>query len=199
MFTGIVEEVGSIRSIKKMKDGLELSVSAKKVLKGIGIDNSIAVNGVCLTVVKRTATYFVVQVVKETILKSSFKGITVGCGVNLERSVKLHDRLGGHLVQGHVDTTGTVTRIEVLGSSWMYTVRFPSRYRKYLISVGSLSVDGTSLTVARLTKRNECTIAIIPYTFTHTIFHSYRVGTKVNLEFDIIGKYIESIMKYGTA
>ncbi|MHB1051435.1 MAG: riboflavin synthase [Bacteroidota bacterium] len=199
MFTGIVEEVGRIRSIKKMKDGLEISIAAKKVLKGIGIDNSIAVNGVCLTVVKRTATYFVVQVVKETIRKSSFKGITVGSGVNLERSVKLSDRLGGHLVQGHVDTTGTVTRIDVLGSSWMYTVRFPSRYRKYLISVGSISIDGTSLTVARLKKRNECTIAIIPYTYTHTIFHSYRVGTKINLEFDIIGKYIESIMKYGDA
>lgn len=197
MFTGIVEEVGRIRSITTMKDGLEIAVAAKKVLKGIGIDNSIAVNGVCLTVVKKTSAYFVVQVVRETILKSSFKELAVGSGVNLERSVTLNDRLGGHLVQGHVDTTGTVVRIEVLGSSWMYTIRFLPRFRKYLIPVGSLSVDGTSLTVARLSKRNECTIAIIPYTYEHTIFHSYRVGTTVNLEFDVIGKYIESIMKYG--
>lgn len=197
MFTGIVEEVGTIRNIKKMKDGLEFTIAAKKSLKGLGIDSSISVNGVCLTVVRRTTAVFVVQVIKETLLKSNLGTLTKDSRVNLERSVRLSDRLSGHIVQGHVDTTGTVTRIEVLGSSWMYTIRFAPEFRKYLISVGSISVDGTSLTVARLTKKNEFTVAIIPFTYDHTVFHTYRVSSKVNLEFDVIGKYIESIMVYG--
>lgn len=196
MFTGIIEEVGKIYSIKKMGDGLEFVIAAKKTLDGTGVDNSICVNGVCLTVVEKSKTQFVVQVVKETLSKTNLGELKVGKCVNLERSVKLHDRLGGHLVQGHVDTTGKVKKVKALKSSWMYTITFPKTFRKYLIYVGSVSVDGTSLTVARLSK-NEMTIAIIPYTFQNTLFQFYTIGTKVNLEFDVIGKYIESIITYG--
>ncbi|MBI2428709.1 MAG: riboflavin synthase [Ignavibacteriales bacterium] len=195
MFTGLVEEIGRIVSIKKMGDGLEFVIEARKVLQGIGIDNSICVNGVCLTVVKKKKSQFIVQVVKETLNKTNLGDVKVGKFVNLERSVRLHDRLGGHLVQGHVDTTGTVKKVKVLESSWMYTIAFPKEFRKYLISVGSISVDGTSLTVARLTKQ-EMTIAIIPYTYKNTVFQFYQAGSKVNLEFDVIGKYIESIITY---
>ena len=196
MFTGIVEEVGKVQSITPMGDGLEFTISAKKILKNVGIDNSICVSGVCLTVVKRGKNYFKVQVIKETLSKTNLGKLRMDSSVNLERSVRLNDRLGGHLVQGHVDTTGTVTKVLTLESSWLYTIRFPKTFRKYLIYVGSISVDGTSLTVARL-GRTELTVAIIPYTYTNTIFHNYKVGTKVNLEFDVIGKYIESIVQYG--
>lgn len=195
MFTGIVEEVGKIVSIKRMGDGLDLVIRARKVIRDTGVDNSICVNGVCLTVVKRMKNEFVVQIVKETLRKTNLGDLQIGGFVNLERSVRLHDRLGGHLVQGHVDATGTVTSVETLKSSWMYTISFPKEYRKYLIYVGSVSIDGTSLTVARLS-RNTMTIAVIPYTYKHTIFQFYNKGTRVNLEFDVIGKYIESIVPY---
>jgi len=196
MFTGIVEEVGKVQSIAQMGDGLEFTISAKKILKDVGVDNSISVSGVCLTVVKRAKKYFKVQVIKETLSKTCLGLLRLGSEVNLERSVRLNDRLGGHLVQGHVDSTGTVTKVQTLESSWMYTIQFPKKFRKYLIYVGSISVDGTSLTAARLGK-TEFTVAIIPYTYTNTVFHNYKVGTKVNLEFDVIGKYIESITKFG--
>lgn len=196
MFTGIVEELGKIVAIKKMGDGLEFVIGARKILHDMGVDNSICINGVCLTVIKKTKSRFVVQVVKETLRKTNLSDLRVGKSVNLERSVRLHDRLGGHLVQGHVDTTGTVKKVEELESSWMYTIAFPKQFRKYLIYVGSISVDGTSLTVARLSD-NTMTIAIIPYTFQNTVFQFYKTGSKVNLEFDVIGKYIESIITYG--
>lgn len=196
MFTGIVEEVGTVGSIKKMGDGLEFAIKAKKVLRGTAVDNSICINGVCLTVVKRSPSGFLVEVVKETLKKTNLGMLSKGDSVNLERSVKLQDRLGGHLVQGHIDTTGTITAVEKLKSSWMYTIQFPAAFRKYIIYVGSIAVDGTSLTVAQINK-NSFTVAIIPYTYHHTIFHTYQKGTKVNLEFDVIGKYIENIMSYG--
>ncbi len=195
MFTGIVEEVGKIHSIKKFGDGIEFTVRANKVLRALTVDNSICINGVCLTVVKRNKSDFTVQAVKETLTKTNLGELTKDDVVNLERSVTLQDRLGGHLVQGHIDATGTVVGVETLESSWMYTISFPKKYRKNLISVGSISVDGTSLTVAQL-QRQQFTVAIIPYTYEHTIFKHYKQGSIVNLEFDIIGKYIESIVKY---
>ncbi|MDP1677707.1 MAG: riboflavin synthase [Bacteroidota bacterium] len=195
MFTGIVEEVGLVQSKKKIGDGIEFIIRAKKVSKVLHVDNSICVNGVCLTIVKKINHEFTVQAVKETLDKTNLGFLKTGSAVNLERSVRLNDRLGGHLVQGHVDITGTVVGITTLKSSWMYTISFPKKFRKNLIPVGSITVDGTSLTVARL-NRQELTIAIIPYTFEHTIFNQYKKGTMVNLEFDIIGKYIESIVKY---
>lgn len=195
MFTGIIEEIGSVHSISKLGDGLEFVFHAKKIVKELQIDNSICVNGVCLTIVKKTKNSFTVQAVKETLSKTNLGLLKMGSLVNLERSVRLHDRLGGHLVQGHVDSTGCITKINVLESSWMFTISFPKKYRKNIIPVGSIAVDGTSLTVARL-NRQHLTIAIIPYTFENTVCNQYKLGTIVNLEFDIIGKYIESIVKY---
>lgn len=194
MFTGIVEETGRIVKINTLGDGLEFVISSKKVASSLGIDNSIAVNGVCLTVVNKKKNQFKIQAVHETLSKTNLGILAVHSEVNLERSVKLNDRLGGHLVQGHVDTTGKITKVETLESSWLFTISFPPKYRKYLIPVGSICVDGTSLTTARIEK-NSFTVAIIPYTFENTIFHSYSVGTIVNLEFDVIGKYIESLLK----
>lgn len=195
MFTGIVEEIGSIQSLKKLGDGVEFNIKAKKVLRSLQVDNSICVNGVCLTVVKTSKSAFTVQAVKETLSKTNIGLLKVGYNVNLERSVRLNDRLGGHIVQGHIDCTGKIESITTLESSWMFAISFPKVYRKNLISVGSITVDGTSLTVARL-QREQFTVAIIPFTFEHTVFNKYQQGTLVNLEFDIIGKYIENIIKY---
>lgn len=195
MFTGIVEEVGQIHSLKRFGDSLEIVISAKKILSGLNIDNSISVNGVCLTVVKRTKTNFTIQAVKETLSKTNLGRLKIHHLVNLERSVKLIDRLGGHIVQGHIDTTGVIDRVQKLQTSWMYTVSFPKQFRKYLIPVGSVSVDGTSLTVAKL-RMGTFTVAIIPYTYQQTIFNQYKKGDRVNLEFDILGKYLESLVHF---
>ena len=169
MFTGIVEEIGSVSSLHKHGDGIQFEISAKKVLPGLGVDNSIAVNGTCLTVVGRKRGAFAVEAVKETLKKTNLGQLRAGSCVNLERPVSLAQRLGGHLVQGHVDATGLVSLVKTLKSSWMFTIRFPARFRKYLIPVGSVSVDGVSLTVASL-KKEHFEVAIIPYTFENTIF-----------------------------
>lgn len=195
MFTGIIEETGTVQQVKELGDGKQLTFSARSVLKDLRIDNSISVNGVCLTVVKRGKGTFTVQAIKETLSKTSLGSLTKGCSVNLERPVRLQDRLGGHLVQGHVDATGTITAMTTLQSSWMFTIAFPPRFRKYLIPVGSITVDGTSLTVAKL-ERSKFTVAIIPYTFDHTVFGRYAKGDRVNLEFDMVGKYLESLQRY---
>ena len=194
MFTGIVEEIGRVHSIRGHGDGIQFEIAARRTLPGLKIDNSIAVNGTCLTVVGRRGKTFAVEAVRETLLKTSLGGLSVGSSVNLERPVSLSQRLGGHLVQGHVDTTGIVAKRQTLKASWMFTIRFPQKFRKYLVPVGSISVDGVSLTVARL-KRREFEVAIIPYTFDNTLFGKYAAGSKVNLEFDLIGKYIESLMR----
>jgi len=193
MFTGIVEEVGRVNSLRVHGDGLQFEIGARKVIPGLGVDNSIAVNGTCLTVVGRKGRTFSVEAVKETLKKTSLGDLRVGSAVNLERPVSLEQRLGGHLVQGHVDATGSVLVRKTLRASWMFTIRFPLRFRKYLIPVGSIAVDGVSLTVANL-KKDRFEVAIIPYTFENTIFGEYRAGSKVNLEFDLVGKYIESLM-----
>ena len=194
MFTGIVEETGTIKSIRARGDGVRMEVSAKKVLGRLKVDNSIAVNGTCLTVVSRTRGSFAVEAVKETLSKTSLGGLQSGSVVNLERAVSLSQRLGGHLVQGHVDTTGTVLKRVSLETSWMYSIEFPKKFKKYLIPVGSIAVDGVSLTVARL-YAGSFEVAIIPYTYEHTIFRTYKSGSTVNLEFDLIGKYVESLLR----
>ncbi|HTX18335.1 MAG TPA: riboflavin synthase [Bacteroidota bacterium] len=196
MFTGIVEEMGQVKRLRPHGDGIQLEVEAKKVLSRMGVDNSIAVNGTCLTVVGRKGRTFAVEAVKETLKKTNLGRLVVGSRVNLERPVSLAQRLGGHIVQGHVDTTGRVLSVRTLKASWMFTIAFPSKFRKYLIPVGSVAVDGVSLTVARL-GTNKFEVAIIPYTYEQTLFGQYRPGSKVNLEFDMVGKYIESLMRNG--
>ncbi len=193
MFTGIVEEVGRVCSVRMRADGIQFDIEAKKTLAGLKVDNSIAVNGTCLTVVRRKKNVLTFDAVKETLSKTSLRGLSAGSSVNLERAVSLQQRLGGHLVQGHVDTTGTILKRGELKTSWMFDVRFPKKFRKYLIPVGSVAVDGVSLTVARL-HSDHFEVAIIPFTYEQTIFHDYRPGTKVNLEFDLVGKYIESLL-----
>jgi riboflavin synthase len=194
MFTGIIEEIGRVKNITTVGDGKRIEFYASHVTSDLGIDNSIAINGTCLTVVRRTKNTFTVDTVKETLLKTNLGALQNGNMVNLERSISLEQRLGGHFVLGHVDTTGTILKRVDLKSSWMFTIGYPVRFKKYLIPVGSVSVDGVSLTVARL-HPSSFEVAIIPFTMVHTVFKTYRPKMKVNLEFDLIGKYIESILK----
>lgn len=195
MFTGLVEETGTIRSLAKRRGGMELEIGAKKALRGLAVDDSIAIQGVCLTVVKRTRRTFRVQVVEETLRKTTLGLLKEGDAVNLERSLLPSDRLGGHFVLGHVDCVGTVEKVQKLGTSHMYWIRVRKNYAKWIIPVGSIAVDGISLTIARA-RGASFAVAIIPHTTEVTTSGNWKAKGRVNIEFDVIGKYIENILKH---
>jgi riboflavin synthase len=188
MFTGLVEETGRIVTSAPTASGRRLVVSASKVLEDADIDHSIAVNGVCLTVVELDTNTFSADVIAETLKKTTIGSLEVGTAVNLERALKLGDRLGGHLVQGHVDTTGTIDVIVDDGAVWEMWVRFDPQYRRLLIPMGSITIDGISLTVADL-ESERLKVAIIPHTLAVTNLAHAHVGNRVNLEFDMMAKY----------
>ncbi len=188
MFTGIIEEVGKIAAVRDLGGGRRLSVEAKMAPE-LRPDQSVAVNGVCQTVVAVEGTTFDVVAVEETLRKTTFGALTAETPVNLERALQPTDRLDGHFVQGHVDATGTVIAVEKEQTNGLYRVRFEAQFTPYLIPVGSITLDGISLTVARLDER-ELTVAIIPHTYDHTNVPTWKPGTRVNIEFDMIGKYV---------
>jgi riboflavin synthase len=196
VFTGIIQEVGRVASAAREGGGVRLSVEAPLVCAELKVDDSIAVNGVCQTVVAREGSRFEVQAVEETLRKTTLGELEPGSQVNLELPLRLSDRLGGHLVQGHVDGVGRVVSVEKEVSSWLITVEFPKEHEKYVIPVGSIALDGISLTVAR-TDGNRFTVAIIPHTLERTTISAARPGSKVNLEFDLVGKYIEKLVQGG--
>lgn len=194
MFTGIIEEVGRIKAvIQKGKAGVFVILS-KKLLGEIRIGDSVSVNGVCLTVFDRDKDSFKVEAVEETMKKTNLGDLKIDDPVNLELALKLGERFGGHIVQGHVDTTGVIESIKKLRNSWIFEIRFPGEFRRYLIPAGAVAVDGISLTVAEL-DRNKFKVSIIPYTFDNTNLKFKRVSDRVNLEFDFFGKYIENFFK----
>ena len=194
MFTGLVEEVGNIAGKIKTGDGFKFKISAKKVVDDLDIGSSIAVNGCCLTVVEKDKDTFAVDTIEETLKKTNLGQTNIGDNVNLERPLKAEERLGGHFVLGHIDTTGTVEEINELSNSHLMKISFPSQFSKYLIYVGSVSIDGTSMTVAQLGE-NNFSVGIIPHTWKETIFSKKKIGDSVNLEFDVLGKYVERIME----
>ena len=189
MFTGIVSEVGIIKELKSMKGGQELAIHSS-FLDDVHVDESIAVNGVCLTVVSFNDEAFRVQCVDETLRKTNLGTLEEGDGVNLERSLTLDKALEGHMVQGHVDTVGTITAIDQKDADILLRIEFPEEFDDYIVGRGSVSVDGISLTVARDEENNEFTVAIIPYTWDYTNLKDKKAGSPVNLEFDVFGKYI---------
>ena len=188
MFTGIIETVGNITDLKKENDNLHITVSSS-IANELKIDQSVAHNGVCLTVVAINNDEFTVTAIKETILKTNLGEWNVGDSINLERAMKLGDRLDGHIVQGHVDQTGTCKFIEEANGSWYFTFEYDRNLSNITIEKGSITVNGVSLTVVN-SKSNEFSVAIIPYTFEHTNFKDFKIGTKINLEFDVVGKYV---------
>lgn len=188
MFTGIVSEVGTITGVENMDGGKKLSIKSS-FAKDCHIDESIAVNGVCLTVVSFDEKQFSVDCVEETLRKTNLGELQENSPVNLERSLTLDKAVEGHIVQGHVDTAGRIKSIEKKGADLLVTLQFPAEFSDYVVGRGSIAIDGISLTVAR-SQDNQCTIAIIPYTWEHTSLNSKKEGDSVNIEFDIFGKYI---------
>ena len=191
MFTGLIEEVGTIESITPTGDGAELVLKGAKVMDDIDVDDSIAVNGCCLTVTSFTDNTFSVTAVAETLKKTTLGDLTVGSMVNLERAMQLGARLGGHIVQGHVDTTGVVEEVIQNDTGWEVWFSFPPQYRKYLIPVGTLCINGVSLTVAEV-EEERLKVALIPHTLDVSNLIQLKAGDRVNLEFDLLAKYVEN-------
>jgi len=193
MFTGIIETLGVIRKIEHDQTNLHLYIESSftSMLK---IDQSVAHNGVCLTVVEINENTYKVTAIKETIAVTTIGLWKVGDVVNLERGMPLNDRLDGHIVQGHVDETAVITKIEEVGGSTYFSFEYSEKSKHVTIDKGSITVDGTSLTVVS-SGTNTFSVAIIPFTLENTLFKTYKVGTKVNLEFDVIGKYVTKLMQ----
>ena len=193
MFTGLIEEVGTVAAAQTSGDGVQFTIHATKVLEDAKVDDSIAVNGCCLTVTSITPDGFRAMAVAETLRKTSLSTLRAEQRVNLERAVRLSDRLGGHMVQGHVDAVGQVARISTNSQGCEIWFSYPSQYSKWLIPAGSICVNGISLTVAELTA-SEFKVAVIPHTLTATTMGTLAVADVVNLEFDMIAKYIERLL-----
>ena len=191
MFTGIIETLGTIQSLRKEGENVHITIQSS-ITGELKIDQSVAHNGVCLTVVSIENDNYTVTAIKETLDKTNIGDWTEGDIVNLERAMKLGDRLDGHIVQGHVDQIAICKNIEEANGSWYFTFEYDKSLNNITIEKGSITVNGTSLTVVN-SKLNEFSVAIIPYTYEHTNFNSFKVGTKVNLEFDVIGKYVKRL------
>jgi len=188
MFTGIIETLGIIKDLKKDNNNLNITVSSS-ITHELKIDQSVAHNGVCLTVIAINNGEYTVTAIKETIEKTNLADWKVGDLLNLERAMKLGDRLDGHIVQGHVDQTGICKSIEEANGSWYFTFEYDSNLNNITIEKGSITLNGVSLTVVN-SKEKEFSVAIIPYTFEHTNFKNIQIGTTINLEFDVVGKYV---------
>lgn len=191
MFTGIIETLGTIQEIKKENTNIHIKINSS-ITNELKIDQSVAHNGICLTVVAIEDSFYTVTAIDETIKKTNLAHWKVGDNVNLERAMKLGDRLDGHIVQGHVDQTGTCIAAEQTNGSWLYTFEYDEKLNNITIEKGSITVNGVSLTVVN-SKKNQFSVAIIPYTYENTNFKNFKIGTKVNLEFDVIGKYISRL------
>jgi riboflavin synthase len=198
VFTGLVEEKGHVLQVQRREHGSRVVIGCSLVLSDVAVDHSIAVNGVCLTVTEYTESSFSVDVIEETLRKTSIGMLREGSSVNLERAMQLGARLGGHIVLGHVDTTGVVEEISAVDLDWNIWISFPAEYRRYLIPVGSICVDGVSLTVAEL-EPTRFKISIIPHTLAVTTIGTLSVGDLVNLEFDVLAKYAESASLYSSS
>jgi len=191
MFTGIIETLGIITNLIKDKDNLNITVRSN-FTKELKIDQSVAHNGVCLTVVDINKDEYTVTAIKETLEKTNISNLTIADAVNLERGMKLGDRLDGHIVQGHVDETAVCTNIKKEKGSTVFTFSYKEHSKNMTIEKGSITVNGVSLTVIN-SQKNEFSVAIIPYTYENTVFKYIKVNNEVNLEFDVIGKYVARI------
>ncbi|SDR73055.1 riboflavin synthase alpha chain [Formosa sp. Hel1_31_208] len=191
MFTGIIEDLGVVTNLKKDKDNLHLTIQSH-ITSELKIDQSVAHNGICLTVVDISKDQYMVTAIKETIDKTNIGELQIGDAVNLERAMKLGDRLDGHIVQGHVDQVGTCELIKEENGSWFYTFSYDDSLGNVTIEKGSATVNGVSLTVVN-SEKSRFSVAIIPYTYEHTNFKYLKKGSKINLEFDVLGKYIQKL------
>ena len=191
MFTGIIEDLGVVESLEREATNLHLTILSR-LASELKIDQSVSHNGVCLTVVKRNASSYTVTAIKETLDKTNLNTLTEGAIINLERGLKLGDRLDGHMVLGHIDQIGTCVDVQSQNGSWTYTFEYEPSLGNITIEKGSVTVNGVSLTVVN-SKNTGFSVAIIPYTYEHTNFKHFKIGSVVNLEFDVIGKYVSRL------
>lgn len=193
MFTGIIENLATVIKIVKDKGNIHITVKSD-IAKELKIDQSLAHNGVCLTVVNIENDTYTVTAIRETLEKSSLGFLKIGDEINLERAMQLGERLDGHIVQGHVDQTAICTNVEEQDGSWMYSFEYEKGPENITIEKGSITINGVSLTVVD-SEINKFKVAIIPYTYENTNFHNFKIGTVVNLEFDVIGKYVARLLE----
>lgn len=193
MFTGIIENIGIVTALDKAGSNITFSIQSP-ISSELKVDQSVAHNGVCLTIIGVEGDTHQVTAIDETLQKSNLKFLKIGDEVNLERCLKLNDRLDGHMVQGHVDQTAKCTERRTEEGSWIFTFEYSSENKNITVEKGSICVNGVSLTVIN-SQKNSFSVAIIPYTFEHTVFHQIFIGDEVNLEFDILGKYITRWME----
>ena len=194
MFTGIVEETGTIRTIRRGAASSVLSIAGEVILSDLRIGDSVAVNGVCLTATSVDSGGFTADVMHETLRRSSLGALAAGSRVNLERAMAANGRFGGHIVSGHIDGTGTVRAIRRDDNAVWYTVAAPGSLLRYVVEKGSITIDGISLTVAAVTE-GDFSVSVIPHTAAVTTLSERRIGDAVNLETDIIGKYVEKLLR----
>lgn len=193
MFTGIVEEIGKVKAIKKGAKSAALSIVGNLIFSDLKLGDSVAVNGICLTVTSINGSVFTADVMNETLSRSSIGELKTGSNVNLERAMSANGRFGGHIVSGHIDGTGKISAIKKDDIAIWYTVKTDSKTMRYVIEKGSITIDGISLTVAKV-ERDNFAVSIIPHTAKETILSEKKIGSIVNLENDIVGKYIEKFM-----
>lgn len=198
MFTGIIEEIGVLKERRDGSHSCTLTVRCEKILEGTKIGDSIAVNGTCLTVTKLNADSFDVDVTPETMRRTAFSIVRVGSKLNLERALRIGDRLGGHLVSGHVDFVGKLIKKEQEGNAVNLTFSVPEQWMKYILAKGSIAIDGVSLTIAKK-QSNSFFVSLIPHTGEITILLLKQIGDPVNIECDCIGKYIEQLIGHNTS
>lgn len=196
MFTGIIETLGKVEKLEKEGGNLHLTLSSS-ITSELKVDQSVSHNGVCLTVVSLNEDQYTVTAIEETLKKTNLGRLKVGDEVNLERAMVLGARLDGHIVQGHVDQTAVCKSIQEQDGSWVFTFQYDPQLNNVTIEKGSITVDGVSLTVVD-SQKDSFSVAIIPYTYEHTRFHTYKVGATVNLEFDVVGKYVARLLELRT-
>ncbi|WP_088067242.1 riboflavin synthase [Gottfriedia luciferensis] len=193
MFTGIVEEIGTVKNIVKKGKTLVMTIQATKILEDAHLGDSISVNGVCLTVTDFTKNEFSVDVMPETFQASNLNSLATSQKVNLERAMAANGRFGGHIVSGHIDCTGEIQSVNAMENAVIYKIKIPIQFAKYCIQKGSITIDGTSLTIFEV--GTDCiTVSLIPHTRSHTILGSKKVGDIANIEFDLLGKYVEKML-----
>jgi len=196
MFTGLIEETGKILDIRTFNGGLEFDISADKIMDDLDVDHSVAVNGACQTVIGLTENSFTIQSIKETLDKTTFGSFKVGDRINLERAMKANTRLGGHFVQGHVNGVADVVSIEQRGENYLIGIELPEELALLCIPEGSITIDGISLTVADI-KNRTIFVSIIPHTWNVTVISEYTIGTQVNIENDMLAKYMLKFLQNG--
>ena len=198
MFTGIVETTGKVTRIDRLSESVRLSIAAGRVSEDVSLGDSIAVNGVCLTVVSIDAPELVFDAVYETLRRTTLGALSVGDVINLERAMVANGRFGGHIVQGHVDGVGRISSMRPVGNAWQVHVDVDTNLMRYIVEKGSICIDGISLTVADA-GHSSFSVSVIPHTWDNTTLSSRRAGDSLNIECDIIGKYIERLMGFSTS